>query len=153
MGKYQIGQPRDAGRFRYMVAMRAAGCTLAEIGRRLGVSRQAVHDQLNYWSARRSARCRVCAREFASAVASQRYDRRAYCLDCLAHHPEATFAERLLALRLSAGLTIQELGGRAGVCEVQIWNYEHGRGRIRSGIVAKLARVLPELEKLADVVG
>ena len=48
---------------------------------------------------------RECGRTIARGAGSILTNGPAYCLTSLARHPEATFAERLKAHRLAAGLT------------------------------------------------
>jgi transcriptional regulator with XRE-family HTH domain len=54
--------------------------------------------------------------------------------------------------RLAAGLTLAELGARAGVSASSLFNYERGRGRPRPSCLAALAGVLgPGLPGPPDV--
>ena len=66
-------------------------------------------------------RCVSCRRVVASY--EERY-RQVWCLDCLARHPEATFGQRLKALRLAAGLTKIQLREAAGLSPGRIRYYE-----------------------------
>jgi transcriptional regulator with XRE-family HTH domain len=45
---------------------------------------------------------------------------------CVTAVPDASFADYLLAFRLAAGLTKQELAARSGVCDDTIAKYEGG---------------------------
>jgi DNA-binding transcriptional MerR regulator len=145
MGRYSTGQPLDVGRFRRIIALRQAGCTLEQIGQRLGISRQAVHSHLRYWSKRHAPRCRECERALDAPGAARHYDRLAYCQRCLVRHPEATLGERLLALRLAAGLTRLELSQRTGVSQSVIHRYEITGRSGKLTIWRKLAGALPRL--------
>jgi hypothetical protein len=49
----------------------------------------------------------------------------AFCLTCLARHPDASFADRLKAHRLAAGL--EALGERVGKPPQWVSDYESGR--------------------------
>jgi transcriptional regulator with XRE-family HTH domain len=60
--------------------------------------------------------------------------------------PGATFAQRLRAYRLSAGLNQAALAWQSGVAETSIRQYEQGRAEPGPQELAGLARVLgPEL--------
>jgi transcriptional regulator with XRE-family HTH domain len=60
----------------------------------------------------------------------------------VAADPAASFAERLRAQRVAAGLTQAELAARAGVSASALVTYERGRGRPRPSRLAALAGVL-----------
>lgn len=102
-----------------MARLREEGLTLAEIGRRLGVTRQCVEYSLKVMARGRerppSFTCAGCAEEVPSAAAAPSDSGSALCLPCLAKRPGAAFAERLKAYRLAAGLTRPELARRAGL--------------------------------------
>jgi len=124
-----------------MIALRARGLSLAEVGRRLGVSRQCVHAALKRANAKR-IRCKACARELNSAGALPRDDQAVYCLGCLAARPDSTIAERLLAYRLAAGLSVVELARRSGVGAGRISSFEHGKLRPGNKTLTAMLRVL-----------
>jgi transcriptional regulator with XRE-family HTH domain len=124
-----------------MIELRARGLSLAEVGRRLGVSRQCVHAALKRADAKR-IRCKACARDINSAGALPRDDKAAYCLGCLAARPESTTAERLLAYRLAAGLSVVELALRSGVGAGRISRFEHGKVRPGHKAVTAILHVL-----------
>jgi transcriptional regulator with XRE-family HTH domain len=71
--------------------------------------------------------CRECGRTIVRGTGSIRTNGAAYCLGCLARHPEASFGERLKAHRLAAGLTVEALGKRVGVPHKPVCDYERGR--------------------------
>jgi transcriptional regulator with XRE-family HTH domain len=108
--------------------LRAAGLTLAEIGRRLGISRQAVHSTLRFieraQTGVRSVACGGCGRAIVSPGALSSDRGQALCLDCLAQRPEAPFGQRLKAFRLAAGLTKAELTARCGLSRAAVGRYE-----------------------------
>ena len=109
--------------------LRARGLTLADIGRRLGVSRQAVHDALALQQrspALRLVPCAGCGASIASAGALDSDAGQALCLSCVARRPQLAVGLRLKAFRLAAGLTKAELADRVGVSAVTIHRYEVG---------------------------
>jgi hypothetical protein len=92
-------QPTDAA-----ADLRARGLSLPQIGRRLGVSHQAVLAMLRGTdNLLPPVRCCACA---APVVArSEGGDHaRVYCRACLSACPEVPLADRLRSLRLAAGL-------------------------------------------------
>jgi transcriptional regulator with XRE-family HTH domain len=140
------GRKLSAERIRHMAELRQQGLTYAEIGRRLGVTRQAVQSALQR-TAERAVPCGNCGGPIAFAVVLPRYAGKALCQACLARLPAAPFAQRLLALRLAADLTQTELARRSGVQRGLISNYEIRGDRPGSAALAKLAGVLgPGLE-------
>jgi transcriptional regulator with XRE-family HTH domain len=113
-----------------MAALRAQGLSFAEIGRRLGVTKQAVHATLKKAGQPRvrGVPCRGCGRFIVSAGALPQDGARALCLPCLKRKPRATFGQRLKAYRLDAGLTRTELARRAGISQgSSIHGYEDDR--------------------------
>jgi transcriptional regulator with XRE-family HTH domain len=145
------GRKCDEGRRREMARLRARGLSLAEIGRRLGVSKQCVQSTLALVArrARSLARgelpavpCAGCGAPIASPGAIRSDAGRALCLACLARCPEAPFAQRLKSLRLAAGLTKAELADRAGLARVQVQQYEKGVNVPRRPILGRLEGVL-----------
>jgi transcriptional regulator with XRE-family HTH domain len=89
-----------------------------------------------------AVRCRECGRAVASPPGRGRPNGPAYCLACLARHPEAGFGERLRAHRLAAGLTLEALAGRVGGYRKSLSAYERGRKVPRWRALVKLVRVL-----------
>jgi transcriptional regulator with XRE-family HTH domain len=108
--------------------LRAAGLTLSQIGKRLGVSRQAVHNMLQgierSRTRSRSVPCAACGQAIVSAGALPSDAATALCLDCLGKRPEAPFGQRLKAYRLAAGLTKAELAVRCGLGRDAARKYE-----------------------------
>jgi transcriptional regulator with XRE-family HTH domain len=120
----------DADSRKRIAALRANGLSLAKIGERFGVSRQAIHFTLRADKSnklQRCIRCRVCDCELNPAGAMPRDDREVFCLACLAKRPDATFGEHLQAYRIAAGMRIVVLAKIARVTHTQISCYEEGR--------------------------
>jgi transcriptional regulator with XRE-family HTH domain len=86
--------------------------------------------------------CRECGRTIARGAGSIRTNGAAYCLSCLARHPEANFGERLKAHRLAAGLMMEALGKRVGVAHQPVCEYESGRRMPQWRALVKLVGVL-----------
>jgi hypothetical protein len=83
-----------------------------------------------------------CGRTIVRGAGSIRTNGAPYCLGCLARHPEATFADRLKAHRLAAGLTLMGLAERIGVPHQRVCDYECGRRFPQWRALAKLVGVL-----------
>jgi transcriptional regulator with XRE-family HTH domain len=83
--------------------------------------------------------CRECGRTILQGAATIRSNGPAYCLACLARHPEANFAARLKAHRLAAGLTLEALAHQVGMPLQNLSGYEGGRGLPRQGKRIKIA--------------
>ena len=130
------GRPADLGRRRRAAELRAQGLSLAEVGRRLGVTKQAADQLLRPPPGYATSSCVSCGKP---ALRDQPAPR---CVACRAANPAASFAERLRALRLAAGLTQAGLAARAGVSEATVSDYECGPRRPRPRLLAALARVL-----------
>jgi DNA-binding XRE family transcriptional regulator len=123
------GRTPDQERNRRMAELRAEGKSFVQIGRLLGMSRQAVRRALEPSPTKRSfrIRCRHCEREIPPAGAVPRDDRDVLCLTCLARQPGVSFGEHLKAFRLAAGMKIVTLAEKVGVRPSVISSYEHGR--------------------------
>jgi DNA-binding XRE family transcriptional regulator len=131
MGGPESGQNTDPDR-RRAADLRAQGLTFAEVGRWLGVSREAVRKLVLAAAGRSGPPVRVLRGP----------PRGGRCPACVAADPAAPLAERLRALRQAAGLTQAVLAARVGVSEPAVSAYECGRARPRSAGLADLARVL-----------
>jgi transcriptional regulator with XRE-family HTH domain len=136
------GRKPDLQRRQRTLALRAEGLSVREIGRRLGVSRQTVCNDLKPAGplAAMSARCADCGQAVGPGVYPPRG--RAFCPDCLGRHPDAPFGTRLRSLRLAAGLTAQALGERAGMWAHTICAYEGGHKQPGWAVLCRLGRVL-----------
>jgi transcriptional regulator with XRE-family HTH domain len=143
------GYRRNAEHGRLMTELRRQGLTMPEIARRLGITKQAVHDMLRRLGEPpppRSVPCAACGRPILSAVARPTDRGKALCRGCLRERPAAPFGQRLLALRLAAGLSQVELARRAGLSRMAVAHHERAERTPRPATRARLARVLgPEL--------
>jgi transcriptional regulator with XRE-family HTH domain len=138
------GRKADPVRRAKIARLRARGLTFAEIGRRLGVTRQCVQLTLRALQQKRTYRvaCAGCGADIVSDGALPSDAAAALCLSCLARHPETDFAERLKAFRLAAGLTKKELAARAGLGYEVLRHYERGSRKPRWPQIVPLVRVL-----------
>ncbi|HKI34044.1 MAG TPA: helix-turn-helix domain-containing protein [Gemmataceae bacterium] len=128
-----------------IAGLHARGLTLAEIGRRLGMSRQGVYEALALLRQpmpKRSVPCVGCRAPIASPGALPSDGDHALCLPCLASRPDAPFGTRLKAFRLAAGLMKAELADRVGVSAMTIHHYETGAREPRWRHLAPLVRAL-----------
>src|SRR5262249_38386000 len=128
-----------------MAELRQQGLTLAEVGRRLTISKQGVQQTL----ARRPRPlpcvcCCRCETHIPAGDGLPRFDGPTLCLSCLAGLPEATFGQRLRALRVAAGLAQLELARRAGTRQPLVGRYERDLVKPRPRALAGLRRVLGE---------
>jgi transcriptional regulator with XRE-family HTH domain len=124
--------------------LRCSGLTFREIGERLGVSHQLVQHALKLSG--NSRLVPICCRECKAAITQMRtaYDKNipAWCLECLAKHPEAAFGQRLKAHRLASGMTRGELAKKAGAGNASVIEYELGNKLPTLENLTKLIRVL-----------
>jgi transcriptional regulator with XRE-family HTH domain len=108
----------------------AEGLSRREIAARLGATPGQVEHAQRF--ARRGKPvavrlpCWECGATITTGSAQVRNNGPALCLACLARHPDASFADRLKAHRLAAGLTLAELAERAGVRPQNLSAYERG---------------------------
>jgi transcriptional regulator with XRE-family HTH domain len=142
--KRGAGRPPNLERRRRIAALRNQGLTLQQIGARVGISFQLVYWTLKQLGpgARPRLRCGECGREITSDPRLARQAAPALCSACLAETPAATFAQRLQALRLAAGLTRRELAKRSRVSRLTLRRYERGVREPKPDILAKLIGVL-----------
>jgi DNA-binding XRE family transcriptional regulator len=138
------GRWPDLGHRQRVADLWGQGLSLAEIGRRLGVTRQAIHDALKRMGHGTVGlvACRGCGQPIASAGARRLDAGQALCLACLAHTPAATLGQRLRAFRLAAGLRRGQLARRAGVHTTGVKLYEEDQVHPRQGSLARLAQAL-----------
>jgi transcriptional regulator with XRE-family HTH domain len=135
----------DAERRRTIAELRQQGLTLAEIGRRLGISRQCVCQTLHRTSRPRrplGLSCSRCGRDIVSADALHRNREVALCLACLDQQPKAPFGQRLLALRLAMGLSLSDLARQAQMNRASLTCYEVHGVKPQPLTLARLVRVL-----------
>jgi transcriptional regulator with XRE-family HTH domain len=138
------GRRPDPRRRGEIAQLRQQGLSQAEIGRRLGVSRQSVQLTLRAMArpAARSVPCAGCGSPIMSAGVLRSDAGSALCLSCLALRPAAPFGQRLKSCRLAAGLTKAELAARAGLTPQMLRHYEGGSREPRWRQVARLVNVL-----------
>jgi transcriptional regulator with XRE-family HTH domain len=125
--------------------LRDRGLSLAEIGRRLGISKQGVSGALALLRRPlplRGVICADCRAPILSPGALPSDEGQAFCLTCLRCRPDAPFATRLKTFRLAAGLMKAELAARVGLSAMAIHYYETGAREPRWSQVAPLVRVL-----------
>jgi DNA-binding XRE family transcriptional regulator len=153
MGGPGSGLKPDAAKRRKAAELRAQGLGVTEIARRLGLTRQCVHDHLLAVGAgaprRGVVRCRECSAGIATGHHNIESNRRPLCLACVERRPDSPFGVRLKACRLAAGLTVEQLAARSGVTAHAIHAAEGGCCWPRWERVARLIRALgPELMTL-----
>ena len=135
------GRKKDLKRWRLMAQLRSQGLTLAEIGHRLGVTRQNVHRLLGQ-SRRQSVPCSACGTAIACAGAIPFHLKAVVCLACVGKLPNATLRQRVRTLRLTAGMTRLQLAKRAGVDLSTVKAAEFGRHVPCATTVKRLAKAL-----------
>jgi transcriptional regulator with XRE-family HTH domain len=141
------GRKPNLKRRRQVALLRDSGLTLAEIARRLGVSKQAVWSLLNQRARRTASRavpCCACGALIVSPGALRRDADAALCLPCLRARACVPFAIRLKALRLAAGLSRTQLSQRSGVAAGSLRAYEDGLRKPHARSATRVARVLGE---------
>jgi transcriptional regulator with XRE-family HTH domain len=141
------GRKPDLERRRQVLHLRDKGLSLNDIARRFGVTKQAVWSLLNHRPQRTAARavaCSACGAMIVSPGALRRDASDALCLACLRERPAVSFALRLKALRLAAGLSRTELAARSGVAAGSLRAYEDGQRKPHQRSATRVARVLGE---------
>jgi transcriptional regulator with XRE-family HTH domain len=139
------GRKPDHKRRQEAARLRAQGLSYNQIGARMGVTHQAVYRLIqaaNLWQPPPGIHCRECGKEVMPSCRGIPYWMKAFCLDCLAKHPEAHFGERLRAFRLAAGLNVRELARRARIGRTWVSAYETGHCSPRWDTIVRLIRVL-----------
>jgi DNA-binding XRE family transcriptional regulator len=137
------GKPPNLKRRQQIAEFRTAGLSLTEIDRRLGVSRQSVHQHLQRSGQtilRPGIICCVCGRMLGSRLRSASERSPVSCTACLP--PEATLGQRLRAYRMAAQLTPAELAARIGVVPARIYSWECDQKHPLPGNIARLGQVL-----------
>ncbi len=138
------GRKPNLQRRRLVLKLRARGFTLSEIARRFDITKQAVWSLLNQRPRLTSARavaCTTCGAQIVSAGALPRDAETALCLDCLHKADDVSFAQRLKALRLAAGLSQADLAKRTRLAPGSLRAYEDGARQPRRATVGRLVRV------------
>jgi transcriptional regulator with XRE-family HTH domain len=137
----QRGRKPNLERQRQAVALRAEGLTLRQIGGRLGVTHQRVSQLLGPCrSPAPRLRCPRCRARLSPAAGEARVA--LLCPACLAALPRETFAQRLRACRLAAGLTQVALARRIGVNDRTLAYWENEYHRPHPEALRRLAAVL-----------
>jgi transcriptional regulator with XRE-family HTH domain len=131
MGGLGSGRLPDECRRREAARLRAQGLLPAEIGRRLGVSRQRVGQIFRAIdrARSRSLTCHECGAAAAPDGAAPADVAKVLCLGCLSRRPDAPFAERLRSCRAAAGLRRGDLARRTGLSVSTLKGYEDGTHR------------------------
>jgi len=145
-GSRPRGRPRDDDRHRQILEWIHEGATTTEIAKRLGITRSAVSDLLGP-GVPRSVFCRDCRARVGETWPGREWRRRpVYCQGCVAKRPDLPFGQRLLALRLSRGLTQVKLAKQAGVGHMTINTMERApHPNPTFPVLLKLVRVLGPL--------
>jgi transcriptional regulator with XRE-family HTH domain len=138
------GRKPDLERHRQVADLRNKGLSMAEIGRQLGISRQAVHATLRSLQSphRRVVLCRKCKMPIDPTGVLPREAKNTLCLICMARGPEATFGQRLKAFRLAVAMNRTELAREAGISPPMIQHYEEDRHFPNTASRFKLAEAL-----------
>jgi DNA-binding XRE family transcriptional regulator len=124
--------------------LRQQGLTHKQIAARLRITRQGAAHLLKPLRKQSVTHCRTCGIVITDGEpALDSVGCLPFCLTCLAKMPQVSFGERLLAWRLSRGLTRQQLAEATGVASHTIRLYEWGKkNKPHRETVVKLARVL-----------
>ena len=140
MGGPGSGARANAAMRRQVAELRRQGLTLAEIGRRLRLSRQLVHHYLKPPAVSPARPCPECG---GVAILTGAYVREepGPCPWCVAGRPRLAFRDLLRAHRQAAGLSRAELARRAGVNAKTLNNYECGSQPLWH-VLVRLVRVL-----------
>jgi transcriptional regulator with XRE-family HTH domain len=140
------GRKPNAARRLAVAELRAQGLSFQAIGQRLGISRQSVQQMLVASGLPDPGPPGLLCSECGVIIVKNRgpwlHNRSVLCLPCLAKQPQTTFAQRLKAHRLAAGLTLKQLGKLTGLCPETIGNYEQGAMEPRWPVLARLICVL-----------
>jgi transcriptional regulator with XRE-family HTH domain len=133
------------GRRQQAAELRARGLTLPEIARKMGCTKQAVHQLLGFNEPaprpRKIVTCPARGTEVGTAQTTRDHAP-AYCRPCLAEKPRLPLGERLRARRIAAGLSRAALAARSGVSAPGIARMELGAQRPWLVTLLKLAEAL-----------
>jgi hypothetical protein len=127
MGGPNSGRRPNVKRRRDVASLHARGVAPPEIARRLGMGVAAVYYYLKAHEApdARPGACAVCRRAIISDANPHQYID-LLCRDCLSKNPQISFARFLKSLRVTGGMTRQELAERGAVGLDLIGRYERG---------------------------
>jgi transcriptional regulator with XRE-family HTH domain len=108
--------------------LRRQGMTMAEIGKRLGLTKQAVHALLTQHGQAQvppsPVPCVRCGAVVTSGYFTLKQNRNVLCLACVERDPETPFGVRLKAFRLAAGMTQLQLAERTAIHPQRIADME-----------------------------
>lgn len=123
-----MGLHKDHDKRRALKELREQGLSFAEIGKRVGTTKQAVQRTLadTKVTVKLGLHCRQC--DYLIYVGERILWTRqtALCLACLGKMPEASFADRLKALRVARGLSQVDLAREATLSRSTIRQFESG---------------------------
>jgi transcriptional regulator with XRE-family HTH domain len=149
MGGEGSGRRRDAARRAEAARLRRQGLTFAEIGRRLGVTRQCasalVRPPVSKRKTSAPAACYSCGRPLVALAgppvpAESAND--TLCLPCLSRQPETTFAQRLRSCRVAAGLSAARLCALAGLPPGYVTRHEARHSKPHARHLRQIAAAL-----------
>jgi transcriptional regulator with XRE-family HTH domain len=143
MGGRGSGKKPDTERRERARRLRSQGMTQARIAAEMGCTPQNVSRMLRppRGRQREPVPCAGCGEPLGPA-AVPRDASEGLCMPCLSRKPDATFAMRLQAHRLAAGLSVAALARRARVTGVTVAAWERGEHGPRPGTLRKLAAAL-----------
>jgi hypothetical protein len=145
-GRGRPPERRTAERWREARRLRAEGHTLAEIGRPLGVTYQAAWRLLTDRGRNQSEVNRLTCSYCEAVILKGRYLPRCHgpvaCHVCLKQRRLSDFGIRLMAYRVAAQMSQDELGALAGLSGSIIGLYERGARPPGSGSLLKLVTVV-----------
>jgi transcriptional regulator with XRE-family HTH domain len=132
------GRKPNLERRLHVAALRFQGLTFAQIGQRLGISRQRAQRLFP----RQERRCSACGAVIACRRALPHRLVAILCLVCLQQSPDGTLTQRLRVLRLAAGLSQRRLARSARIAHYTVFQAESGKASPRPATVKRLARAL-----------
>jgi DNA-binding XRE family transcriptional regulator len=120
---------------------------MAEIGQRLGLTKQAVPGILTRHGQNQKppaqVRCTACDKVILTGFFTLKVNRNVLCLACLEQRPQTPFGQRVKAFRLAAGWIQEQLAERAGLSPSTIGSVERRTCTMPDWpMVAALLRVL-----------
>jgi DNA-binding XRE family transcriptional regulator len=128
MGGKASGRRRDPECVALAGQLRAKGMTMAAIGKRLGLTKQAVHVLLTQHGQAQvppsPVPCVRCGAVVTSGYFTLKQNRNVLCLACVERDPETQFGVRLKAFRLAAGMTQRQVAERTGIHPQRIADME-----------------------------